>query len=484
MPAEISTADPDPDRLTATGAVLGTPAYMAPEQFAGEVVDARADQFAFCVALFEALYATRPFAGRSHAEILRAIEARQIRTGTRRGPRWLRRIVERGLDADPATRFPSMTALQRAIDRGLRRRSVLTIGAGIGAGAFAAVAIAVVTGARQGPGEPACLAAGAEIDALWSPATRTQLAIAATRVDSEGGPPIIERAVRRLDGLVASYRGVAIGACRAHEVEHRWSDEYVGRSRRCLDQTLAAVRDVVTYPIRERLALGALSTQLSQVPDPDRCRDPAQLASLPRPASGLVHGMVANAALRALTEIRAGQHAIAARAAKLDRIAAVAATIGDPVVDMRVGLTRAGLEQVRGDDAAAERIAKASYRTARAAGDDDAAVEASIVVIQSQVTTRREFAEARTWVDITRADIARAPARGAEFYAAAATLAERAGAFDTAIEERRAAVADHERRGDVHGIGYANALEQLAASLDAAGKSAEAIPLFDTAIAS
>ena len=113
--------------LTANGALLGTPAYMAPETLARGVSDAATDQFAFSVALFEALHGARPFAGREVAAVLRAIleDEPSIPAGVE-VPGWLQRVVLRGLRKRPEERWPSMDALLAALahDPAARARTI------------------------------------------------------------------------------------------------------------------------------------------------------------------------------------------------------------------------------------------------------------------------------------------------------------------------------------------------------------------------
>lgn len=103
--------------LTRTGALVGTPAYMSPEQFAGEVADARSDQFSFCVALFEALCGTRPFAGRTVTELAANVSAGRIADRERLDalPGRLRKALLRGLSSEPGDRFANIGALLRAL---------------------------------------------------------------------------------------------------------------------------------------------------------------------------------------------------------------------------------------------------------------------------------------------------------------------------------------------------------------------------------
>ncbi|ACY13185.1 serine/threonine protein kinase [Haliangium ochraceum DSM 14365] len=100
--------------LTRTGMLVGTPRYMAPEQFAGRDTDARTDQFSFCVALYEALYRRHPFEGEHAAAVTAETEVPPPPAGNA-APAWLHTALVHGLAHAPGERFPTMQALLRAL---------------------------------------------------------------------------------------------------------------------------------------------------------------------------------------------------------------------------------------------------------------------------------------------------------------------------------------------------------------------------------
>jgi tetratricopeptide (TPR) repeat protein len=156
----------DDPNLTAPGAAIGTPAYMAPEQLAGEEVDARADVFAFAAATWEGLYGRRAFAGRTVGEIRAALDAGPPHPPDRSAvPSWISRALVRALARDPAARWPTLDALLAALDP--RRRRQTTRRAIAIAGGLALCAGGVVVGrAFAGPEGPRC----ERDDATWTPA--------------------------------------------------------------------------------------------------------------------------------------------------------------------------------------------------------------------------------------------------------------------------------------------------------------------------
>jgi len=105
--------------LSNAAAILGTPAYMAPEQHSGANTDPRTDQFSFCVALYEALHGQRPFDGATWEELSESVLAGRVRPppATSRVPASLQRIVARGLSVRPGDRYASMNQLLEALGR-------------------------------------------------------------------------------------------------------------------------------------------------------------------------------------------------------------------------------------------------------------------------------------------------------------------------------------------------------------------------------
>jgi serine/threonine protein kinase len=106
-----SPATPLHTDLTATGTVLGTPRYMSPEQLTGPDIDARADQFSFCVALYEALYGTHPLEGATSVAMLETGARAALPPEGTRVPAAIGRAVLRGLERERQKRFPTMAAL-------------------------------------------------------------------------------------------------------------------------------------------------------------------------------------------------------------------------------------------------------------------------------------------------------------------------------------------------------------------------------------
>jgi serine/threonine protein kinase len=128
--------------LTTSGSVLGTPAYMAPEQFTGRNVEPRTDQFNFCVALYEALYGERPFEGKTFPELADEVCDGRVKP-TPAGAKVsgeLRAILLRGLSVEVGDRYPTMDHLLAELGRDRARPwRRMAIGA-------AAIAVALLLG--------------------------------------------------------------------------------------------------------------------------------------------------------------------------------------------------------------------------------------------------------------------------------------------------------------------------------------------------
>jgi len=208
--------------VTKTGALVGTPAYMSPEQFEGKVADALSDQFSFCVALAEALTKERPFEGRTLMELQASVCTGRVRSGALDGlPRPLQSALARGLACEPSKRFGDMRALLRVLSnvrrgssaKGWTRATLLGVAVLGGAGAAWAGA-----SARSQPTQfGTCRADAERVGDLWTDARRRELEASIAEIDRPAAPRIARSVVDSLDDYTASWMHAHDGACVSDE---------------------------------------------------------------------------------------------------------------------------------------------------------------------------------------------------------------------------------------------------------------------------
>ncbi|HWB82378.1 MAG TPA: serine/threonine-protein kinase, partial [Nannocystaceae bacterium] len=184
----------DCESLTATGFVAGTPAYMAPEVHAGIGADARSDQYAFFIALYEALFGVRPFLGDGLEALLRAKRASDVVFPERKPiPGWLRAAIVRGLAVDPQARWPSMDAVVDELERHRSRRWLRDVVLG----GVAVGSVALVIASNREPTEPGrCDHVDDLVAAAWGDAQRSQ----------------VDRALRAVGGAHGEETATRVGA--------------------------------------------------------------------------------------------------------------------------------------------------------------------------------------------------------------------------------------------------------------------------------
>jgi eukaryotic-like serine/threonine-protein kinase len=252
--SEISADEPDgvaieqfDTQLTAAGSVVGTPRYMAPEQHFAQPIDGRADQFSFCVALYEALYQVRAFVGDSLPELARRKHEGELTEREGRGevPGWIRKVILRGLAGDPSERYPSMRELLDALDRDptLRRRKVLlACGAGVlVAGGIAATAL-LVTGQRP------CQDADRKLVGVWDDDRRAAIERSIEGTALPYAKDTWVRVAASTDAYAHGWVEAHDAACAATKVYGEQSEELLDLRIACLDRMhgeLAAFLDVL-----------------------------------------------------------------------------------------------------------------------------------------------------------------------------------------------------------------------------------------------
>jgi eukaryotic-like serine/threonine-protein kinase len=297
--------------LTLPGGQLGTPGYMAPEQYEGLRSDARTDVFSFCASLWQSLYGQLPFGGATPAEIEWSTRRGELqppaKTGARlRVPARVQRILSRGLQASPDARFPTMQGLLaelRADPAARLRRWAWALGAVVAV--FAALGIVEVRGAAR---ETACRGARHGLDGVWDEARRAKVeaAFRGTGAPYAGDAWVAVR--QALDAYADGWGAMSVEACEKTTVRGEQSPQMLELRSACLADRLDELRGIAEVFSTADAKTVAESAHAARALTPlDECADVDALAATTRrPADP-----AARATIRALDGKVAGCDALA-----------------------------------------------------------------------------------------------------------------------------------------------------------------------------
>ena len=368
---------------TQTGAFAGTPAYMAPELLEGGRPDALSDQYAYCVASFEALCGAHPFPAKTiHALRLLAGRGAEIPTNVA-VPRWLLSVLGRGMSLRPQDRFPSMAALLDALQRDKRRR--MGIGALGAAAAIAGTGAAVLSLGASSPGPTPCQSATETIGEIWSPQRAADLDAAFNGARPTYGAGVADAVGAAVDDWASAWAAEHTAACRATHVDDAQSGAVLDVRMACLSgqrQELSALVDqLIAEPGR---GIDRAMQAVVALPQAEVCADVDTLTRVddtpsdPRVAEAVAQVRADAAVTRSL--LRTGQ--TQAGSARAKTLLATAQETGHAPVIAEAWLAVALAARSEGAFESASAAANESLSAAQRGHDDRMAARAWLSLLQ------------------------------------------------------------------------------------------------------
>ena len=413
--------------------IAGTPAYMAPEQWLGKEADARADVFAFCVALWEALYKARPFGEADDVPPTRTANhatndalRERVLSGEIREPGdhgvdgRIEVVLRRGLARDRTERWPSMPALLAELDRTPKRRWPWLAGGVLAAGALVGgIAMASSSEAEIDP----CPDPEGQLAGLWDASVATKLRTAFASAAPAMADQASKRVIAWLDAYSMEWRQAGIAACKATHVEGTQPPELLERRVDCLDDRRHALSFVTATLLAADRDLVANAVERIGVLEPiGACADREYLQTHLPPADPVKRKQI----LDLMYEIgdsytSEGQVPANTRQRNADKLVERARALGHPPMLLRALSEAQDAASDNSDQAASERYLRELAQIAAELHEDGRAARAWIDLVRLLVESRR-LDEAKVLEPVVEAAVARAGSPSKLRYVQLATL--------------------------------------------------------------
>jgi tetratricopeptide (TPR) repeat protein/tRNA A-37 threonylcarbamoyl transferase component Bud32 len=369
--------------LTRTGSLLGTPAYMAPEQLMGFRTDARVDQFSFCVSVYEGLYGERPFAGDRVETLVRAVTQGKVREVPKSSkvPARIRQALLRGLRPNPEERYPSMEALitELARDPAIARRRWAQ-----GAAAVIVIGLSAL-GYRQVKNQQSQLCKGADkqLADVWNSERRAAIARAFLATGEPYAQDAVNSVQKGLDGYSRSWVAGHTEACEATRLRGTQSEDLLDLRMSCLSQRREELNALIEILTRADAKVVERSVEAVRALTPlDGCADAIALKAPFRPPDAATRTKVEElrkklAPAKALTDAGKYREAMAITAPA----AAEAKALHYRPLEAEVLLQLGQAQLVGADRKTGEQTLKEALLAAEAGADDKVFALASVSLV-------------------------------------------------------------------------------------------------------
>ena len=389
---------------TRTGAVMGTPAYMAPEQFEGAATDPRTDQFNFFVSLYEALYGERPFAGDSFTSLALNVTEGILKPLPKDSdvPDWLARVVVRGLSRDVDARFPSMAAaIEALLPPEQRHRRWPWIAAAV---AIVVVGTLVATRLFGGAaGATPCQGLEQPLAGVWDQARKQEVEQAFAATGRANSAEVWQRVEATLNEYAQSWVLARVDACEDTAVRKEQSDEMRGRRMACLDRRLSELDAVIAVMSAADADVVDNGTQAAASLKPvATCSNRTRLMKGAPRADEVVDRQLAR--VKALDAAGKYQEGLELALDTLRRARVRDGRAGEALALFWVGKLRSAVGDT---DEAIERLFEA-VRVADASGDLEAEAEAWVSIVSVTTSGLARPAEGARWAEHARLAVAQA----------------------------------------------------------------------------
>lgn len=399
--------------ITQVGELLGTPRYMAPEQFRGDSTDQRTDLFSFCVALWEAVYGVHPFSEGSSQDIQELCLATTLGKlvpppGDRKIPAWLHRILLRGLAPEPADRYPSMAELLHELSRDRRRRQLRVATAALGVALVALGGWGVNTLLQRN--QLLCRAAALRLGGVWNGEVRSVLRSALLATGHPQAEATAQRVLSELDNYTAQWAAMRVEACVATHVRGEQSAELLDLRMQCLDRRLQEV-EALTQELRtvDRQTIERVVHARYDFTPTAVCADAAALrVPVPLPERPEVRAQV-EALYREMAVLKAqdfsGRYSEMAPRART--ALATAHTIGYGPAEAQAAFILGKVEFRNGDIAGAQRDFERAAALSLSSGNSSVLANSLVLIHHIVGISRRQYDQAPVWQELAASAIAR-----------------------------------------------------------------------------